>query len=80
MYNWLLACRAGSAAQRRTGHLLAGVLLTFGSLALAVAATKEVREIIRQIQAATASAGMATAEGLKETDKGMNLVPALALS
>jgi methyl-accepting chemotaxis protein len=38
-----------------------------------VAATKDVRAIIVQIQAATAAAVMATEEGLKETDHGVNL-------
>ena len=38
-----------------------------------VTATKEVRAIIAQIQAATAAAVMATEEGLKETDRGVAL-------
>jgi methyl-accepting chemotaxis protein len=38
-----------------------------------VAATKEVRGIVVQIQAATAAAVMATEEGLKETDHGVSL-------
>ncbi len=38
-----------------------------------VAATKEVRTIIAQIQSATSAAVMATEEGLKETDRGVNL-------
>jgi methyl-accepting chemotaxis protein len=38
-----------------------------------VAATKEVRVIIGQIQAATSAAVMATEEGLKETDRGVSL-------
>jgi methyl-accepting chemotaxis protein len=38
-----------------------------------VAATKEVRTLIAEIQAATAAAVMATEEGLKETDRGVGL-------
>ena len=38
-----------------------------------VAATKEVRTIIAQIQAATSAAVMATEEGLKETEQGVSL-------